>query len=76
MAGLKPVAWREFVRRMRELGFEGPYSGGRHPQMRRGNVTVIIPNPHEGDIDVGFLTRLLRQAGVTREEWLGEEKTQ
>jgi predicted RNA binding protein YcfA (HicA-like mRNA interferase family) len=72
MSGLKPVSWREFVRRMRELGFEGPYSGGRHPQMRRGNITVIIPNPHEGEIGVGFLTRLLRQAGIPREEWLGE----
>ena len=72
MPRLKPVSWREFVQRMRELGFEGPYAGGRHPQMRRSNVTVIIPNPHEGEIGVGFLTRLLRQAGVTREEWLGE----
>ena len=60
---------------MRELGFEGPYAGGRHPQMRRGNVTVIIPNRHEGQIGVGFLPRLLRQAGITREEWLGEEET-
>jgi len=40
--------------------------------MRRGDVTVIIPNPHEGEIGVGFLKRLLRQAGVAREEWLGE----
>ncbi len=72
MSRFKPVSWREFVRRMRELGFDGPYAGGRHPQMRRGNVTVIIPNPHEGEISVGFLSRLLRQAGITREEWLGE----
>ena len=72
MPRLKPVSWREFVQRMRELGFEGPYAGGRHPQMRRGSVTVIVPNPHESEIGVGFLTRLLRQAGVTREEWLGE----
>ena len=41
--------------------------------MRRGDLTVIIPNPHEGDIGVGSLRRILRQAGVTREEWLGEE---
>jgi hypothetical protein len=40
--------------------------------MRRGDVTVIIPNPYEGDIDVGLLRRLLQQAGVSREEWLGE----
>ena len=59
MTRLKPVSWREFVRRMRELGFDGPYAGGRHPQMRRGDITVIIPNPHEGEIGVGFLTRLL-----------------
>ncbi len=74
MTRLKPASWREFVKRMRELGFEGPYTGGRHPQMRRGNVTVIIPNLHESEIGVGFLTGLLRQAGVTREEWLGESK--
>jgi predicted RNA binding protein YcfA (HicA-like mRNA interferase family) len=72
MARLVPVSWSTLVRRLRELGFEGPYAGGKHPQMRRGDVTVIIPNPHEGDISVGFLTRLLRQAGVSREEWLGE----
>ncbi len=72
MASLAPVSWTALIRRLRELGFEGPYAGGRHPQMRRGDVTVIIPNPHEGDIGVGFLTRLLRQAGVSREEWLGE----
>lgn len=45
---------------------------GRHPQLLRGDVTVIIPNPHEGDISVGLLSRLLGQAGVSREEWLGE----
>ena len=28
--------------------------------MRRGNATGIIPNSHEGEIGVGFLTRLLR----------------
>ena len=60
---------------MKELGFDGPYAGGRHPQMRRGHVTIIIPNSHEGEIGVGFLTRLLRQAGVTRDEWLGESES-
>ncbi|RKZ39572.1 MAG: type II toxin-antitoxin system HicA family toxin [Gammaproteobacteria bacterium] len=72
MSKLTPVSWKKFVHRMRELGFKGPYAGGRHPYMRRGGVTVIIPNPHEGDISVGLLRRLLRQAGISREEWLGE----
>lgn len=30
---LTPVSWRELVERLRELGFEGPYAGGLHPQM-------------------------------------------
>ncbi len=72
MPKLTPVSRRELVQRLHELGFEGPYAGGRHPQMRRGDVTLIIPNPHEGEIGVGFLSRLLRQGGITREEWLGE----
>jgi predicted RNA binding protein YcfA (HicA-like mRNA interferase family) len=72
MAKLGPVSWGELVRRLRELGFESPYAGGRHPQMRRGQLTLVLPNPHEGDIGVGLLVRILRQAGVTREEWLGE----
>ncbi|MEI6443580.1 MAG: type II toxin-antitoxin system HicA family toxin [Nostocales cyanobacterium ELA583] len=71
MPKLTPISWNNLVKRLRELGFEGPFAGGRHPQMRRGDITVIIPNPHEGDISVGLLSRLLRQAGVSREEWLG-----
>ena len=37
--------------------------------MRRANVTVVIPNPHKGDISVDLLSRILRLAGVSREEW-------
>lgn len=72
MSRLTPISWQQLVQRLTELGFEGPYAGGRHPQMRRGDLTLIIPNRHEGDIGVGLLRRLLRQAGISREEWLGE----
>ncbi len=71
MPKLTPISWQNFVKRMGQIGFEGPYAGGKHPQMRRGNVTVIIPNPHEGDISVGLLSKILRQAGISRDEWLG-----
>ena len=74
MSRLTPVTHREFVARMRKLGFRGPISGGRHPQMLRDNVTAIIPNPHDGDISVGLLRRILRVAGISREEWLREQK--
>ena len=70
MPKLPPVSRRKFIQRLRELGFAGSFAGGKHPQMLRGNLTLIIPNEHEGDIGPGFLTRLLKQAGVSREEWL------
>jgi hypothetical protein len=37
--------------------------------MVRGDIVVAIPNPHGRDIGVGLLSRVLRQAGVTRSEW-------
>jgi predicted RNA binding protein YcfA (HicA-like mRNA interferase family) len=57
MPKLPPVSRRKFVQRLRELGFEGPYAGGKHPQMKRRHVTLIIPNEHTGDIGPGFLQR-------------------
>ena len=64
-----PISRRELIQGLRTLGFEGPFSGGRHQFMVRGDVVVAIPNPHGRDISVGLLSRVLRQAGVTRLEW-------
>jgi hypothetical protein len=66
---LGPISRRNLVTTFRTLGFDGPFSGGKHEFMVRGEVTVRIPNPHRGDIGVALLTRILRQAGVSREEW-------
>lgn len=49
MEKLTPVSWQFLVKRLSELGFQGPFSGGKHPQMRRGNLTLIIPNPLNTD---------------------------
>lgn len=64
-----PIKRRELIAALRRLGFTGPYSGGKHQFMRRGDVVLTVPNPHGGDIGVTLLAILLRQAGVTREEW-------
>lgn len=37
--------------------------------MQRGNTTVRLPNPHQGDITTGLLFRILRDARISREEW-------
>jgi len=66
---LTPVSRREFIKRMQALGFEGPFSGGRHEFLLRADRRLIIPNPHHGDISVDLLVRLLDEAGVTRQAW-------
>ncbi|MBI4283101.1 MAG: type II toxin-antitoxin system HicA family toxin [Chloroflexi bacterium] len=70
MAELVPVSWVQLVRRLRTQGFEGPYQGGKHPFMIKGNMVLTIPNRHRGDIRIALLSRILRQAGVSKEEWL------
>ena len=64
-----PVSRRELIRRLVVLGFDGPYAGGRHEFLLRGDMRLILPNPHRGEISVDLLTRLLRQARITREGW-------
>jgi predicted RNA binding protein YcfA (HicA-like mRNA interferase family) len=69
MPAFGPISRRELIRTFRLLGFEGPYSGGKHQFMVRNETTIRIPNPHQGDIGRDLLVRVLRQAGITREEW-------
>ena len=72
MPKLKPVSWKELVAGLRRQGFEGPFEGGRHPYMVRGDTVLTLPNPHRADISADLLIRILRQAGITRGEWLSE----
>jgi hypothetical protein len=37
--------------------------------MHGGSITLRIPNPHQGDIRKELLVRILKQAGVGRDEW-------
>ena len=64
-----PISRRRLIVTLKRLGFTGPFSGGRHEFMVRADVVVTIPNPHRGDIGVGLLAVVLKQAGITRSEW-------
>ena len=64
-----PISRRELIRGFKALGFEGPFSGGKHDLMERGSTRVRIPNPHGKDIGKELLAVILRQAGISRAEW-------
>jgi predicted RNA binding protein YcfA (HicA-like mRNA interferase family) len=63
------ISRRELVRKFKNLGFAGPYSGGKHQFMKKGNLKVRIPNPHQSDISVGLVKEILRQAGISGDDW-------
>ncbi len=65
----KNISWRKLVLKFKALNFKGPYSGGRHLFMVRGELKIHIPNPHRSDISSHLLAEILRQAGISREEW-------
>jgi predicted RNA binding protein YcfA (HicA-like mRNA interferase family) len=71
---LSPVSRRELIRKLRGLGAVGPFQGKRHQYMVRGIDTIIIPNPHHGDeIGVDLLSKILRDGGISREEWFSAD---
>jgi hypothetical protein len=45
------------------------YTGGRHEFLVKGQLRLILPNPHQAEIRKDLLARILRQANLTREEW-------
>lgn len=60
---------KDLIYYLRQLGFDGPYAGTKHQFMRRGDMTVRLPNPHQGDVGKELLSRILRQARINRDEW-------
>lgn len=59
----------ELIRKLRRLGFDGPFSGGKHQFMRKNGLKLRIPNPHKNNISVDLLNRILKQAGISEEEF-------
>jgi hypothetical protein len=70
MPALGPTKRRDLISGLRQLGWSGPYSGGKHQYMTRGNGKLRIPNPHQGDISLPLLKRILQQGSITEQEWL------
>ncbi|MFH1734879.1 MAG: type II toxin-antitoxin system HicA family toxin, partial [bacterium] len=57
-----PTKRKDLIRNPKKLGWKGPFSGGKHQFMQKGDLTLRIPNPHQGDIGKELLIRILRQA--------------
>ena len=47
MGRWKPCKRRDFIKKLKGLGFEPPEPGGRHFYMRYGTYTFTLPNNKE-----------------------------
>jgi hypothetical protein len=73
MAAWRPLKRREFIRKLRALGFDGPYSGTRHQFLilRQHRQTI----PTNSEYSVPQVRMLLRQVeailgrSILLQEW-------
>ncbi len=62
MSRWTPCKRREFIRRLRKLGFDGPFSGARHQFLVFRESRLTIPSNEE--YSVPQLKMMLREAGL------------
>jgi predicted RNA binding protein YcfA (HicA-like mRNA interferase family) len=60
---------KDLIYYLRELGFTGPYSGGKHQYMLKDELRLTIPNPHKSDIGKSLLGRILEQGEIDLADW-------
>ena len=65
-----PIKQRQLIDYLRKAGFEGPCSGGKHSFMVKDDLVLTILNPHRSDIGCDLLSRILRQAEISKEDWM------
>jgi predicted RNA binding protein YcfA (HicA-like mRNA interferase family) len=69
MPPVGPIKRKDLIKALKKAGFEGPHAGGKHEFLVKGELRLIVPNPHQGEINKDLLLRILRQANIDRAEW-------
>ena len=75
MPALSPCKRRDFIRKLKALGYDGPFAAGRHQHMVRKpdaptRYAPVISVPHTDIDDLNLLARILRASGITRDEFM------
>ncbi len=68
MPKLPRISSRECIKTLQKFGFTVARQKGSHIVLRRGNSGCVVPNHKE--IRVGTLSGILKQAGVSADEFL------
>ena len=55
MPAFAPIKRKDLISALKQTGFEGPYAGGKHEFLVKGNLRLTLPNPHQGEISKELL---------------------
>lgn len=67
---LKATSLRQLIKRLKLLGFNGPFSGTKHQFMIKGELKIRVPSPHhKKDISPALLNEILKQIEISKEQW-------
>ncbi len=69
MPQLRSIKRNDLISYLRQLGFNGPYAGGKHQFIIKDKLRLTLPNPHQSEIGVNLLNKILKQAGISKVEW-------
>jgi predicted RNA binding protein YcfA (HicA-like mRNA interferase family) len=70
MSKLSPISQKELISKLKKFGFNGPYPGGKHLFMINGKLRLTIPNTHKQIIGLDLLSRILKQANISKDKWI------
>ncbi len=68
-----PISRAKLIKRLKNIGFEGPFPGSDHDYMVRGDNFVRIPNDHRREIGPNLVAEILREGAISRDEWLSSQ---
>ena len=66
---LRPLRAREVVRKLERAGFAFRRQSGSHARYVHADGRGVTVPMHPGDIPLPVVRSILRQAGLTSEEW-------
>lgn len=73
MPKLSPLSRNELIKKLREFGFDGPYSGGKHLYMIKGNLRLTVPNPPQERNRRGFIDKDIESSRHSKERMVNKD---
>ena len=69
MPSFGPTKRKDLIKALKKAGVEGPFAGGKHEFLVKGELRLVLPNPHQNEISKDLLARILKQANISRKDW-------